>query len=264
MASFDIIDAAGHGYTKAWQERAYLARLAVVPLLVKFTCLVVILAMGYEDNLLRQGLILIPAFFMEGWLLAHAVRLFSLGERWPFAPTGDPEKDQRLMLERTRGIMGCILMYALLKFVQTGTMALVFHYGSLEDVQAARGEVRFEGALMAIILAAAWIWAFRLAFIYIPLAVNVSVYGYLKMLRGYATSFYLIGTWLLCFVPALLVLSLITGLALSPFGTMAEVPMAVSFGVTFFQVALDTLIAVVSTIATTWALMSIASRASGR
>lgn len=263
MASFDIIDAAGHGYSRAWAERAYLVRLALIPAIVKLACLVAIFTLEYQDNFLRQALVMIPAFFTEGWLLAHVVRLFVLNERWPFAPTGSPEEDQRLMRERTRAVMGCIIMYVILKFAQTGAMEIIYTSSQTAAPPADPAQFNAAGMIAALVFLALLIWLFRFAFAYIPLAVNGTLGGYVRLLSGYKISFYLIGTWLLCFVPSLLVVASVSGLILSPYETVADVPAAMSFIVIAVQVVFDTTIAIVSTIAIAWALQDMSARAGG-
>ena len=93
MASFDIIDAAGRGYSKVWEEKTYLYQLAVIPVVIKFVCYLTIQALDWEENFIRQALVMLPSYFADGWMLSHFVRLIFLDQRWPFKPSGDPEKD---------------------------------------------------------------------------------------------------------------------------------------------------------------------------
>src|ERR1700744_2223913 len=116
MASFDIIDSAGYGYQLAWREKRYLARLATIPLFVKFCCLVAIMLAHWGDRSLLSSLVLLPSFFADGWMLSHYIRLIFLDQRWPFRPSGDPAADRQDMQDRASSLMAGTLVFVLSRF----------------------------------------------------------------------------------------------------------------------------------------------------
>ncbi len=263
MASFDIIEAAGNGYRIAWTERAYLARMAWMPILLRLAAYVLIIYFGYETNLVRQALLLLPAFFIEGWVLAHMTRLTLLGERGPFRPSGEEMDAQIQADERARGIMAAALVYTLTKFLSTGVLA-VFYGGGPGDVPETAAPapppeataIQLTALAMVGILAMAW--SFRFFWLHIPAAINISMYRFLRLLRGFSTSFYLVGTWLLCFVPIVLIMISLTGLLLLPYDPAEKLPSHVNFMVIGIRAVLETVIALVSTAAIAYAFRKIA------
>ncbi len=90
MSGFDIIEAAGNGYVTVWRERDWLLRLAAPVLFVKILCMGAVAILGIEENFISQAIVMLPAFFIEGWLAVHLVRLIVLGERWIDRP--DPRE----------------------------------------------------------------------------------------------------------------------------------------------------------------------------
>ncbi len=57
--------------------------------------------------------------------------------------------------------------------------------------------------LMAFFAAA--LWTFRFFWLYVPFAMGYPVLPFLKKIESYATSFYILGVWLLVMVPMALV-----------------------------------------------------------
>jgi len=80
---FNMMDAAGYGFYRVWTERHYLLKLATIPLLIKFACMITVMVLGIQGNILRQGLVLFPGVLAEGWVLAQFLRTLLKGERWP-------------------------------------------------------------------------------------------------------------------------------------------------------------------------------------
>ncbi|MCB1529442.1 MAG: hypothetical protein H6853_00915 [Rhodospirillales bacterium] len=237
MVSFDIITAAGKAYIKLWEERAYLLHLALVPTLIKLTCYTAAMALGYEENILRLSLCLLPAYFAEGWMLSHLVRLIVLGQRWPFRPSGDEEADMPLLRERLRGVMSGTLAYVLINLALAGYLTIMLHFGpqgaAPEDIDPRKALFGFASLVFAF-------WAVRLIWLYIPLALNMPARDYLKSLGGFSSSLSLIGVWLLCFVPAVAAMLIGQSMILAPF-LEGEVPKIVHFSIIFLRVVLDTI-----------------------
>lgn len=203
MASFDFIDATNKGYGFVWKHRILVAKLAFFPVIVKCVCLFLILAFDLEQNILRSGLIMIPAYFLEGWLLSNLLRIafFSdIGARL----SGNPEDDEKMLKTRGRDVMAGTVMYVLLKL---GGLMIVGAFGLPEAVQ---GEAQQQqDPSLAMFLAAfavlvAFVWLFRVYFLYIPVSLGYGVREYFKTLHGFRSSFSLIAGWIMCFLPLVL------------------------------------------------------------
>lgn len=256
MISFDIITAAGQAYIKLWEERTYLLRLALVPTLIKLTCYTVAMALGYEENILRLSLCLLPAYFAEGWMLSHLVRLIILDQRWPFRPSGNEEVDMPLLHERLRGVMSGVLAYVLINLILAGYLTIMLHFGpqgaAPEDIDPRKALFGFLSLVFAF-------WGVRLIWLYIPLALNMSARDYLKSLRGFSSSLSLIGVWLLCFVPAVAAMLIGQSVILGPF-LEGEVPKAAHFSVILLRVVLDTIKVLLCTAGVAYGLSDLYNR----
>ncbi len=210
MNSFDIIDAAGFGYKTVWQERAYLAKLAIVPVMIKIACAVVVIYLGYGDNFLRQGLISLPAAFAEGWLLAQFMRTLLLLERWPIILKEEPsDQEMSALLLRARGIISSTLTFALIALIGYGMKAVYLGFYQMADAagttapdaQAQANPLMFIPAFLLII---ATIWLFRLLWLYIPVVVLMPMGEFLKRLGGLMASFRMVGVFMIGMVPCFL------------------------------------------------------------
>ena len=99
----DVVESVDYGYRFLWRERAYLMHIAAAPLAIKAICLLVLIGLGWERDFIRSALVMLPAYFAEGWMLAHLIRLVFYDQRWPFQPTGDKARDQMLLQDRIFG-----------------------------------------------------------------------------------------------------------------------------------------------------------------
>ena len=126
MASYNVTDSAMKGYALVWNERAYLFRLAIFPLLIKFVCAMTVIINGFEFDFVKQALLMLPSYFADGWVMSHLVRLIYLGQRWPFRPTGQPQNDMAMLRDRAGGIMAGTVSFALIEFLKTGMVGFMF------------------------------------------------------------------------------------------------------------------------------------------
>src|SRR5690606_1781751 len=167
MASFDFIDSAVKGYKFVWAERGYIARLALPLLVIKFASFIFISSTGLEGNVLRQGLVYLPSYFVEGWLLAQLIRLSLFGERWP-VPVTEASKD--FVLGRSRAVQAGMAVYVMIQMFMTLTLGLIAQNAPAESQRADLPEPTFGTFVAGIIALAVIIWAFRLLWLYIPAA----------------------------------------------------------------------------------------------
>ena len=240
MMVFDITAAARQVYGTVWAERSYLLRLAFIPVMVKITCL--LFSMNYEthDNIIRLSLFMIPAYFTEGWLLAHWVRYIILGQRWPFRPSGDNKKDMKQLYFRARGILSGMVCFVLINILMAGFFALFLKYIPLGmDPEKASPEVAALGMFMIAIS----FLAFRYVWFYVPLAVNIKPILYFRKVQRVSSTFPMLALWLMCFVPCMMAMQFLSSMVLETAGDMEAATgiTAQDVMVTIIRVIFDTL-----------------------
>lgn len=203
----DIITAAGVAYKKTWAERNYLLRMAMIPFLVKLACFTGLAVYGDEKSLWIGSIILLPSFFLEGWLLSHWARTIMTGgaHRWPFKMTNNRDKDTIEIMVRGRGVMAGTICYALVNFLVSGYYAYVLPFFPVElDPHNADPKL----AAIAFISVMTSLFFFRYVWIYVPLAMNIPLTQILLVLKPMRLTFQMIGLWMICVVPVLLVLKI--------------------------------------------------------
>jgi hypothetical protein len=271
----EIIDPVGHAYRFLWIERRYIARLAALPLLVKFGCNLAAEALGYDMNFIRMALLMLPSFFMDGWLLAHIVRFAALGQRWPYQPknassaTG-PSGEMEMLSDRAHGILTGIAAYMLIRFLMTGLLAFLYAAAPHDVLPGATmGEVPGEpppivspaAYLCALLVLFIGLWAFRLVWLYIPAALNVPMLSFLRSLRGTGGSLAMLGLWLIADLPLVVVFLALTSVLVEPFGSLEHTPLPMRAALDGCWSLADTLIGVVTTYAMSIALKPVLSEA---
>ena len=211
MASFDIITTVGLAYRKTWEEKSYLFKMAIIPFMVKLGCFVVLASVQDTASLWMTGIILLPSFIIEGWFLTHWARTVMTGgvHRWPFRATGDDKKDTLEIVARGRGIMSGTVAFALINFLIAGYFAFLFSnvpdIATEFDPQDPDPRIAVAGSVFMI----SSLFLFRYVWLYIPLAVNLPVPLMLKKLKPMSLTFKMIGLWLICVIPAILVLQIL-------------------------------------------------------
>ena len=270
--NFNMMDAAGYGFYRVWVERSYLLKLATIPLMIKFACMITVMVLDIDNNILRQGLILFPGVLAEGWVLAQFLRTLLKGERWPtiLPPDIDDTLLDKLLI-RARGIVAATLAYGLIalslylmRYLAFGLMFGNFH-ASQEDVsnllrppESGDAEKIQVSPLMFFPLLALFIglfWAFRLAWVYIPLSVLMPVEDYLKKVSGAMSSVKMIVLYFCTMTPIMFVMIMISNIIFGAADGISENGDNVArFIMVFFAVIADTLVALVSTAAFAWAM----------
>lgn len=270
--NFNMMDSAGYGFYRVWVERAYLLKLATIPLLIKFACMITVMVLGIDDNILRQGLILFPGVLAEGWVLAQFLRTLLKGERWPTvlpAEIDDTLLDKLLL--RARGIVAATLAYGLIalglylvRYFSFGLMFGDFNASQEEVATLLRPPEAGEdpkinvNPLMFFPLIAASValfWAFRLLWVYIPLSVLMPVEDYLKKVGGMMSSVRMVVLYFCTMTPIMFVVIIISNVIFGAFGGVGEDGESIArFIMVFFAVIADTLVGLVSTAAFVWAM----------
>lgn len=250
---FNIINAVRAGYEFMLQERAYLLRLALIPTLIKLVCYVAALSLGFENNMVRMAIVLLPASLAEGWMLAHVIRLITLGQRWPFRPTGDMDADMAALRVRMHGVMSGLIAYALINVLLAGLLALAM--GMAPDVaEGAQPQAGDAGrALVMLGVMVGMVWAFPLMWVFVPLSLSMDARDWLREVKGFRFSLPMIAVWMLCFLPVTAITMLGVSAILSPFAE-GEIPAGARFSAIVLSVILDTVKALIGTAGITFAL----------
>lgn len=200
-----------YGYRRVWNERAYLFRLALIPVLMKFASMVVIISLEYQDNFLRQGLIMLPATFAQGWLLAQFLRTILQEERWPITLPQEPSPyTMACLILRAQGIVAATLVYVLISLFE-----YVLQHGLFAMERMASSQVGEKGMsapaegnpvmiIPAILMLLGSIWAFRLMWLHVPFSVLMAPREYLKNIAGFVTSIRMMAVFLASMVPLFL------------------------------------------------------------
>ncbi|MEM7618815.1 MAG: hypothetical protein AAF244_05495 [Pseudomonadota bacterium] len=251
MARFDFVEASASGYRFLMHHHADIGRIAMVPLSIKLTSFLIITALDLDENYLRQGLLLIPSYFAEGWLVAQLIRLAIYKEQWPVVLSGDQKKDLQKLSVRFRSIMSATIVYVLIKLALAVISGLVMHGEVMHGAERPEAMEPTSGAfLFAMIFVLFVVWAFRFIWLYVPVALDLPMKMFLKRIRAYQTSIYMMGTWLLCFVPLAIIFIMISEFFLNIFpplenGDNSEI---YKYAMVSFQAVLELMITIVSSI----------------
>lgn len=258
----DLIDVISRSFRALWGVRFLVLKRAPLPLAVKAFTLALMLALGTKLSFASQGLMMVPALFVEGLFLAYVLRLVLLNEPFPCALTGDPEADRLRIAEQKRVIKGTAGMYALIMMLMNGVaIALTELPGMREAMDGMAGSqglndigavhtqtlkdampqippaVAFVSSAVAMLLLAATLWAVRYVCLYVPVALGVRLKAYLKAGRGFSLSIHMIILGLICFFPVYIGFSLPQGVAWGMIeGQLPSWSMSYVAGVSVFSV----------------------------
>lgn len=233
------MEATSFGYRTVWRERRYFLYLAAVPCLVQFICHMAVAALGWRSEFMRQAIVMLPAYFAYGWMLAHVSRLVFLGERWPYRGEA-PEIPARQVLTG-------MLAFAVAEYLVSGLLDVLYQLAVVAP------ELRAAPPLAANVLAAAAVfgvfWLFRYFWFYIPASIGFPLPEFSRSMRGYATSVYMLAAWLAATVPGMLLYFFVMS-ALVPFDPRTGLPLTAGgeFLVGIAGSFVDTAVAVISTV----------------
>lgn len=243
-ASFNFIDAAVAGYKALVQHHEVLGQMMLVPLFVKITSFILIFYFGLEENTLRLGLFLLPSYFVEGWLVAQSIRYVFLQEE---------SQGQTLvtLYLRSRVILASTLIYVLIKLLLSGFSGFVVDSGLIENPPQT-GQTSSFMVLVSLAFLVAAVWGFRFLWVHVPVALGLHLKEFLNRTRHFQLSFSLLGTWILCFAPIVILTAMLSDMFL-PESALAEGDLKAT-GIGFYifisvQAVLEIILAVVSGLA---------------
>lgn len=267
--SFDLVAATRAGYAYLWHERSFIVRLAAIPVFVKFICYAAILTLGLESNVLRQGLILFPAYLLEGYLVCTLLRMGVFTNEALIQPPG--AKSYEYYRQRGRDIQAGAIIYTLLKLFASffiGAMSMLSagrqtpsSAGSVDGaldsapasppvitIEAPNGsfEQFFAGVLVFIFA----IWAFRLVWLYVPVTLGYTMRDYMRKVKGASFSFHIFAVWVMCMLPAGLCVLFLSDTFAAVTGHSAEAPSHLfRFVMVGVQAVFETAVVIISSIA---------------
>ncbi len=228
MASFDFIDASVKGYEFVWNQRSYLARVALPVLFVKIACYLGIFVLGIPDDYLLQGLVLIPAFIVEALFCVGIIRYMLYGEpifiwgKVVAMPEGEGDAaPYNGYYSRQQCYQGGIAMFLLIEILLMLSASLLNM--PREVVDTGEASVYPAGVYVLNIfimfgILSAFVWGIRLVWLYIPIAMGIPLKAFLKLVKGFQFSFSAILVSLICFLPLLTALLLFILVSYGVFG----------------------------------------------
>lgn len=252
------MDAAGYGHFRVWKDRAYLAKLALIPFLVKLASIVAVMVLEYPADYLKQGLVMLPSLCAIGWMLAHYTRTLLLNERRPttmnhmgaLVRLGGVHRQNALkfVMWRARGIVASVLIYVFFGLI---SYVLIFLINSVVAIpiggegaqpldsggispnissnisadMAGNSSAANLSPLVSLLMLGAGIgvmgaafWSFRLVWLYIPLAVLYPMREYMYQVRGFMSSLRYLALFFCCMAPASFAMMLVVRLIFTIFG----------------------------------------------
>ena len=260
QTSFDLIDSAGYGYLRVWRERQYLMKLATFPLLIKFMSLVAVSALGLQTAFLRQGLIMLPASFAEGWVIAQFMRTLLMQERWPMTLPPKPHTIQTLapLFHRARGVVASTIVYVLLimgMFVIKAIILSLLEGLPQEATGGSETQPDIRLLMPVLLIMGLMIWAFRFFWIYIPISVLMPLRDYARKTTTPLMSGRLLCLWLMCYVPGMVAVMMITAALLRPYGEqLGSAPSIVGLTLIFIHALFDMVVTLIASTAIAFAL----------
>ena len=213
-SSFDFIEAANYGYKALWENRIVLLRLLSLPFFVKCGCIAAILLMGFQDDVLKHGLLMLPSYFAEGFVIGYVIRMFYANR-----DIGDDVSQGKLY---SNDIMAAMILYVLIKILIAVMLGAAFQSVTpemLKDSESLPPEL----ASIFLMLFAFTIWAFRFLWMYVPVAMGYSLRLFFKRIASFMITFQMLGTWFICFMPIALFTLLLSQFIASLLGSLGAV-----------------------------------------
>lgn len=203
MASFDFVDSSSKAYRFVWLRRADVLRLSAMALSLKILSFVAFVAFDIQSDILRQGLYLLPVYLLEGWVIARLMTMAVYSEAQENTKSFLPPAE-----DIERNIKASMIVYVLTKLLLSFVIGASFPDGALLQDSSTPPEPGFYTFILAIMMLVFLIWSFRFIWIYVPYVMGVRPFEYMKRFQAFSASFYMLGVWVLCFVPIVMLMVL--------------------------------------------------------
>jgi len=255
MASFDFVECTAKSYRFIWERREDVLRLSAMVLVIKILSFVSFVVFDVEQDVLRQGLFLLPSYFLEGWVIAHLMIM---------ALHHDELKEDKKSdilpapADLDRNIKASMIMYVLVKLMLSFVTGTTFN-GMKMVPDTPPPEPTMQTFIMAVLLIIFAVWAFRFLWVYVPMVMGRSPLEFLAHFKSFLCSFSFLGVWLMCFVPLVLLLLMLSEVFGTISGAMGAGPESVIFesGLAIIQALIDYLMALVSSIGVAYGIYSV-------
>lgn len=249
----DFIDYVGRGYQLIWNERFYFLKLSLIPFIVRALTHGIAHITAIDENPIRLAILMLPSFFVQGWLVAQVVRLIFFQERWPIHLTGNAKHDAAIISGRTRCVLGGMILFALIQFIMAGIAGYAAALQSGIEAQGSPAQSSSPYMLFAgIIMILAVLWAFRLVWLYMPVMIDMRMKRFLSYFSGIKGGAELILLYVLAMVPTLMVFGVVLGV----FGGFFPSESSAFEGVQiFFQICAELIIALIAVAIISFALL---------
>ncbi len=264
MAKFDFIESSVRGYDFVWHEKSYLMRVAVPVIFVKMVCWLTVYVLKVEQDLTVQGLIFMPSYMVEALFCVGIIRYALYGESiliWgralPVPEGGVKPKEYSGYYSKLQCYYGGIAMYCLIKVVY------MFMVSVLDSIPAPEAPADLDArpvgsyVLSIFVLFGAvggMLWAFRLAWLYVPISMGIPLKSFLHVIRGLQSSCYMLFLWLVCILPVFTVTAICFIIVASVFGDNMAMSILLIYALTSLA---EVAMIAVQTVAMTHAIKSI-------
>ncbi len=256
MASFNIIDVAGRSYKFVWKERRMLLHFGFWPIMLKIASFSLVGLLGYERNMLRQGLCLLPSYFLEGWLVAIAIRFAIFGEGRPEPLNPKTGGDAPSAVAARRAILGGTIIYMLMNLTVYFAAGMAVMAGQLPAPEQPAEPTA--GAYFAFMLFTGFIiYMFRYVWLHVPVIMELPVGRFLHKIEGFNSSLYMLALWLACFLPVIAFLGALDQLLMGMTAGSAGGAIVYMQVMMFFRSFIEVVVAVLSGVAMAFAVRDI-------
>lgn len=256
MAQFNFTGAALNSYKFIWKERRMLLHYGFWPIMLKIASFSIIGLLGYERNLMRQGLCLLPANFLEGWLVAIAIRYAIFGESRPEPLNAKMGPQTPAAFAARRAILGGIILYMLINLLASLTGGMMVSAGQM-PTPANEPEPSAGTYFAMLMFVALVIYLFRFLWLHVPIIMEVPMSRYLRAIEGFNSSLYMLGLWMMCMLPVLAFLAFLGQVLETIYGGPVGGSIVMMQVIAFFRAFTEVLVAVVSGVAMAYAVRDI-------
>ena len=254
MASFDFVECTAKSYRFIWEKRVDVLRLSLMALAVKILIFVALVVFGLQQDILRQGLFSLPAYLLEGWVIAQLMVMALYGQ--------EPERGQAFKLpppeDIERNVKASMIVYVLTKLMLSFVVGSTFNaQEGLPDTQPPDPSLQI--FFMAMMMLVFMIWSFRFLWLYVPFILGCHPIDFLRRFQAFSSSFYMIGVWILCFVPLIIVMVAVSELMSMILGGLGLDQDTIAFksGLALIQAVIDYAMSLISSIGIAFGIYSV-------
>ena len=204
---FSISAAVKNAYLFVWRERAYLAKIALVPMVAQIACALFIQYERPGASEIEAYLWNLPSMLLLSWFLFVEPRLLILGERHDRLPADAAARGMR-----RRDMEASVLSLILFNMTIITAFSVLLHIEKLTQKPGILGALAGTGELLII---GALFWGARLGIVPVLAAVGHPIRSVLRKTWGAMFSLRLIGMALLGIFPVMIVFQLLLGAVLA-------------------------------------------------